>query len=263
MRLPRAPTPVTALIATTAQAPTCHRALAAARAYALSRGSSAARRRHIVHHRTSSSSGSIPHDRQRVLPPRLPCAALAGSRHETPVACARREGRSRSVTASIILPPSKISQPPFGCRTHCALDADHPKGMPQVEIPIETRWTVAAHLPAGSFSSGFPTPAHEAVARYVHGPASGTLRESEHMRSRHATNNVPLLGVSNYLKSGNGEARIHPDLRLWRVSVSSFAVAHLLREQGVGSSNSPRSDQYFQVLRAEPENGDFPKVSTR
>ena len=81
---------------------------------------------------------------------------------------------------SIILPPSKIGQLPFGCRTHCGLDADHPKGVPQVEIPIETRWTVAVHLPAGSFSSGFPTPAHEAVVRYVHGPASGTLRGSGH-----------------------------------------------------------------------------------
>src|SRR5687767_1820877 len=121
---PRASTPVTTLIATPAQAPICHRALAAARAYALSRGSSAARRRRIVHHRTSSSSGSIPHDRQPVLPPRLPLSTLAGRRRPTPVPYTTLFRSSRGDAASIILPPSRIGQLPLAAECIAAPSID-------------------------------------------------------------------------------------------------------------------------------------------
>lgn len=62
MRRAHAATLVMTGIATTAKSPTCHRAPAAAHAYASSRGSIAVRRGRIVRRRHSSSSGSTPHD---------------------------------------------------------------------------------------------------------------------------------------------------------------------------------------------------------
>ena len=135
MRLPRASTPVTTSDCNDsagAELPPCP--CCGSRLRIIERFSAASPRR-IVHHRTNSSSGSIAHDRQRMLPPRLPRAALAGSRLERPLPVLGERGPYRSDAAPIILPRARSASCPLAAERTVALTRTIPRACPKSKSP--------------------------------------------------------------------------------------------------------------------------------